>query len=170
MGHTTSFIALCESYERAEQAMNRLGTAGVDMLAVSTATKDVFGSTYEPGYYRFGAQTFVVPGIGPLLVVGPLTASINAELGGPAAGQGASLFGRCLAGVGIPGDSVLEYETALKVDKCILVLQGSPNDILIALKIIGATSHCSHTVRGEEASDTVHGVTLPAVSAYPYQA
>ena len=170
MGRTTSVIAICESDEHAELAMNRLGTAGVDMLAISTATKDVFGSTYNPGYNHFGAQTFLVPGIGPLLVVGPLTASINAELGGAAAGQEASLLCRCLAGVGIPRDSILEYETALEADKCVLVVQGSPNDILIALKVIGGTSHCSHTVHGEEASDTVYGATLPGVSAYPYQA
>jgi len=42
--------------------------------------------------------------------------------------------------VGIPKDSILQYETALKTDKFLLIAHGSPKEVAQAREIIGNTS------------------------------
>jgi hypothetical protein len=41
---------------------------------------------------------------------------------------GVSALGAALAQIGVPEDQVIKYETALKVDKFILVVQGSDEE------------------------------------------
>ena len=69
---------------------------------------------------------FDIPGIGPILVAGPLVAWIIAGLEGAAVVGGVSAIGAGLASIGIPKDSVLKYEVALKTDKFLLVVHGTP--------------------------------------------
>src|SRR5206468_6685823 len=64
-----------------------------------------------------GAAFFWIPGIGPVLVAGPLVAWIVAGLEGAIAGGGISAIGAALFSVGIPRNSVLEYETSIEAGK-----------------------------------------------------
>jgi hypothetical protein len=49
---------------------------------------------------------------------------------------GLSALGGALSSVGIPKDSVLEYENAIKTDKFILLLHGTPEDAQKAKSIL----------------------------------
>src|SRR6202046_5640808 len=88
----------------------------------------------------FGAAFFVVPGIGPVLVAGPVAASIVAALEGAVVVGGLSAIGAGLYSIGIPRDSILRYETALKADKFLLIAHGTTEDVARAKETIERTS------------------------------
>lgn len=87
----------------------------------------------------FGSAFFVIPGIGPLLVAGPLVAWIVGALEGAVAVGGLSAVGAGLLSIGIPKDSVVEYETALKTDKFLLMVHGTAAEVTRAKDLIDST-------------------------------
>jgi len=97
----------------------------------------------------FGSGLFLIPGLGPILVAGPLVAWIIAGLEGAAVVGGVSAVGAGLVSIGIPKDSVLKYEVALKTDKYLLVVHGTEDAVDNAKNIIAGTEHSSYTVHGE---------------------
>ena len=77
----------------------------------------------------FGSAYFLVPGIGPLLVAGPLVVWIVGVLEGAAVVGGVSVFGAALASIGIPKNSVVQYETEVKNGKLLLVAHGTVEEV-----------------------------------------
>jgi hypothetical protein len=94
----------------------------------------------------FGSAMFAIPGIGPLLVAGPLVTWIVAGLEGAVVVGGVSAAGAGLVSIGIPKDSVLKYDVALKSDKFLLIVHGTPDAVDKAKDIIAGTRHSSYTV------------------------
>ena len=88
----------------------------------------------------FGSALFVIPGLGPLMVFGPLVSVIVTALEGAAVAGGLSALGAGLYGLGIPKDSVIKYETALKSDKFLVIAHGHADDIAKAKSILGSTA------------------------------
>jgi hypothetical protein len=74
---------------------------------------------------------------------------IIAGLEGAAVVGGVSAVGAGLVSIGIPKDSVLKYEVALKTDKYLLVVHGTEDAVDNAKNIIAGTKHSSYTVHGE---------------------
>jgi len=74
---------------------------------------------------------------------------IIAGLEGAIVVGGVSGLGAGLASIGIPKDSVLKYEVALKTDKYLLVVHGTEDAVDNAKNIIAGTEHSSYTVHGE---------------------
>jgi hypothetical protein len=67
---------------------------------------------------------------------------------------GASALVGALMAIGIPKDSVLRYETALKADKFMLVVHGDATEIMHAkdlLKTSGFSTFEDHSVESETA-------------------
>jgi hypothetical protein len=73
----------------------------------------------------FGSAFFMIPGIGPVMVGGPLVAWIIGALETAVVTGGLTALGGGLASIGIPKDSILKYETALKSDKFVLIVHGT---------------------------------------------
>ena len=88
----------------------------------------------------FGSAFFAIPGLGPILVAGPLVGWIVAGLEGAALVGGLSAVGAGLFSLGIPKDSVLEYEIALKTDQFLLLMDGTAAEASRAHEIIVATN------------------------------
>jgi hypothetical protein len=59
---------------------------------------------------------------------------------------GLSAVGAALVSIGIPKDSVVEYETALRTDQYLLVMRGNASEVAKAKDIIGTTRAVSSTV------------------------
>ncbi len=100
----------------------------------------------------FGSAFFVVPGIGPIVVGGPLVSWIIGALESAAVVGGFSAVGAALYSIGIPKDSVLAYETSLKANKFIVFAHGTTGEISRARDILhGARSVATnvHVCRGE---------------------
>jgi hypothetical protein len=97
----------------------------------------------------FGSAFFLIPGIGPVLVGGPLVASIVGALEGVTVVGGLSALGAGLVSLGIPNDSVVRYEAALKADKFLVIAHGTADDVAKARAILeaaGAVEAETHTV------------------------
>jgi hypothetical protein len=92
---------------------------------------------------------FAIPGIGPILVAGPLVAWIVAGVEGAAVVGGVSAIGAGLFSIGVPKDSIIQYDVALKTDKFVLVVHDTPEAVDHAKEIIEGTEHHSYTVHGE---------------------
>jgi hypothetical protein len=154
-------VAIYNTHLEAEQAVKSLQRAGFDMKKLSIVGKDYHTEEHVVGYYNtgdrmkawgkigafwggiwgllFGTAVFMIPGIGPVVMAGPLVASLVAGLEGAAVVGGLSALGAGLAGLGIPKNSIVKYETALKADKFLLLAHGTPEDVARAKSIIDST-------------------------------
>ena len=100
-----------------------------------------------------GAAFFVIPGLGPILVAGPLVAWIIGALEGAVVVGGLSALGAGLYSIGIPKDSVLQYEEALKSDKFLLLAHGTAEEAVKARDILQTTNPVGvavHAARSEQ--------------------
>lgn len=171
MNNMESVVAIYETHRQAEQAIKELHEGGIDMKALSIAARDTHTDEHVVGYYNagdrmkywgkagafwgglwgllFGSAMFAIPGIGPILVAGPLVAWILAGLEGAVVVGGVSAVGAGLASIGIPHDSIVEYEVALKSDHFVLLVHGSAATVNKARGILAATRHVSYTSHGE---------------------
>jgi hypothetical protein len=73
------------------------------------------------------------------LVAGPLVAWIIGALEGAAVVGGLSALGAGLYSIGIPKDSVVRYEAALKSDKFLLLAHGTKDEVDKARDILHTT-------------------------------
>ena len=155
-------IAIYNTHPEAESAVNELQQASFDVRKLSVVGKDYHTDEQVVGYYNagdrmkywgklgavwgglwgllFGAAFFWVPGLGPLLVAGPLAASIVAALESAVVVGGLSVLGAGLFSIGIPKDSVVKYETAIKADKYLVVAHGTDSEIANAREILRSTN------------------------------
>lgn len=99
----------------------------------------------------FGAAVFLIPGFGPILAAGPVVGWIVAGLEGAVAVGGLSALGAGLYSIGIPKDSILKYETALKADQFVLIAHGTATEVARARDIIQTTHPADLNVHSGEA-------------------
>ena len=88
----------------------------------------------------FGSAFFVLPGLGPVLMAGPLVAVIVSALEGAAVMGGISALGGALASIGIPKDSIVQYEAELKIGKFLLIAHGTQEEVERAKHHLNATA------------------------------
>ena len=161
MSETNSVVAVYETHTQAEEAVKELQRSGFDMKKMSIVGKDYHSDEHVVGYYNagdrmkywgtqgafwgglwgmlFGAAFFAIPGIGPVLVAGPLVAWIVGALEGAVVVGGLSALGAGLYSIGIPKDSVVKYEAALKADKFLLLAHGTADEVSRARDIMQTT-------------------------------
>jgi hypothetical protein len=95
----------------------------------------------------FGSAFFFIPGLGPLIVFGPLVGWIVGALEGAVVVGGLSALGAALYSIGIPKDSIMQYETALKSDKFLVIAHGTADEVAKAKSILetsGAAQILAH--------------------------
>jgi hypothetical protein len=169
MSDQNAVVAVYATHVEAEEAVKKLQRAGIDMRTLSIVGKDTHTDEHPVGYYNtgdrmkywgkigafwggfwgllFGSAFFAIPGIGPVLVAGPLVAWIVGALEGAAVVGGLSAIGAGLYGMGIPKDSIVQYDLALKTDKYLLVVHDvaveveKARDILETTRPISVTMH-----------------------------
>jgi hypothetical protein len=161
MNKDNSIVAIYPSHTAAEAAVKELQQSGFDMKKLSIVGRDYHTDEHVVGYYNtgermevwgktgafwggvwglvFASAFFWIPGLGPLLVGGPLVTWIVGALEGALLVGGLSALGAGLYGMGIPKDSVLRYETAIKTDKFVLIAHGSADEITRAREILACT-------------------------------
>ena len=161
MSNVESVVAVYQTHSQAEDAVKELQRAGIDMRTLSIVAKDYHTDDQVVGYYNagdrmkrwgktgaywggfwgllFGSAFFAIPGLGPLLVAGPLVAWIVGALEGAVVVGGLSALGAGLASMGIPKDSILQYESAVKSDNFLLIVNGSASEAAKAKGILETT-------------------------------
>jgi len=162
MNKNNAVVAIYESHTEAEAAVKELQHSGFDMQKLSIIGRDYHTDEHVVGYYNvgdrmrywgklgafwggfwgllFGSAFFWIPGLGPLLVAGPLVTWIVGALEGAIVVGGLSAVGAGLYSQGIPKDSILKYETALKTDKFVVIAHGTEEEVNQAREIIRRTN------------------------------
>ncbi len=161
MTDTNAVIAVYENHSGAEAAVKELQKSGFDMKKLSVVGKDYHTEENVVGYYNagdrmkywgkwgafwggfwgllFGSAFFWVPAVGPVLVGGPLVAWIVAGLENAALVGGLSALGAGLYSIGIPKNSVVEYEAAVKAGKYVVVAHGTAAEAAKAREILNTS-------------------------------
>ena len=161
MTRENAVVAIYHTHADAEAAVKELQKAGYDMTKLSIVGKDYHTEEHVTGYYTtgdrmkywgklgafwggiwgllFGAAFFAIPGLGAILAAGPVVAWIVGALEGAVVVGGLDALAAGLYSIGIPKDSVLKYETALKSAKFLLIAHGSPAEATKAQQILRTT-------------------------------
>ena len=90
--------------------------------------------------FLVGAAFLIIPGIGPVVVAGPVASWIVGALEGAIFVGGVSVLGAGLVSVGIPRDSVLKYESSVKAGKFLLILHGTAAEAEKVRDVLNATN------------------------------
>jgi hypothetical protein len=163
MSTQNSVVAVYPTHTEADQAVKELQRDGVDMRRLSIVGKGYHTDEHAVGYYNtgdrmkywgkagafwggfwgllFGSAFFMIPGLGPILAAGPVVAWIVGALESAAVVGGMSALGAGLYSIGIPKDSVVKYEAALKTDQFLLIVDGTAAEVAKAKEIIIETTH-----------------------------
>ena len=166
-----SVVGVFGNHEDAESAVKALQKSGYDMKKLSVIGKDYHTEENVVGYYNtgdrmatwgkfglfwgwiwgllLGSAFFIIPGIGPVMVGGPLVSWIIGSLEAAVLTGGLGALGGALASIGIPKDSILRYETALKAGKFIVILHGTAQEVEKAKDILAQSKAEESTLHGE---------------------
>ncbi len=161
MSENKALVAIYNTHTEAEGAIKELQRSGFNIKKLSIVGREYHTEEHVIGYYNtgdrmkywgkmgafwggiwgmlFGAAFFAIPGVGPVLMAGPLVAWIVGALEGVIVVGGVSAIGAGLYSIGIPKDSVLNYETAIKQDKFLLLAHGPAGEVTRARDIIHTT-------------------------------
>jgi uncharacterized membrane protein len=171
MTKTNAVVAIYGTHAQAEEAVKELQKSGCDMKKLSIVGKDYHTDESVVGYYNTGDRMkywgkqgafwgglwgmlfgafFIIPGLGPILVAGPLVAWIVGALEGAVVVGGLSALGAGLYSIGIPKDSVVQYEAALKADKFLVLAHGTVDEVAQARNILQTTHPLDIAVHAAE--------------------
>ncbi len=159
MSAPDSVIAVFADHDAAEKAIKKLAAAGFAMKHLSVIGKGYHTDEKVVGFYNigdrikfwgsrgaywgglwglfFGGVFLVVPVVGQVVVLGYLAAMLISGIESAIVVGGLSALGAALYSVGIPKDSVIEYEAAVKADDFLVIAHGSAEEAARAKAILG---------------------------------
>ncbi|MGB8322947.1 MAG: general stress protein [Candidatus Acidiferrum sp.] len=163
MSTNNSVVAIYRTHTEADAAVKELQRDGVDLHNLSIVGKGYHTDEHAVGYYNtgdrmkywgkagafwggfwgllFGSAFFMIPGLGPILAAGPIVTWIVGALEGAVLVGGVSALGAGLYSAGIPKDSIVKYETAIKTDQFLLIVHGTAAQVAQAKDVITKTTH-----------------------------
>ena len=144
-------IAVFSNHESAEKAVKSLVDAGFEMKNLSLVGKGYHSEENVIGFYGmgdrvkfwgsrgafwggfwglfFGGLFLTVPIVGHVVVLGYLAAVVAAGVENAVVVGGLSALGAALYSLGVPKDSVLNYESDLKADGFLVMARGTQAEI-----------------------------------------
>ncbi len=145
-----SVLAIFADHSGAENAIKELKKLGFDIKKLSIVGRDYQSEDHIIGFYTtgdrmkywgkmgafwgglwgllVGAAFLIIPGIGPVVVAGPMAAWLIGALEGAIFVGGVSALGAGLVSLGIPRDKVLKYETSIRAGKFLLIVHGADDE------------------------------------------
>ena len=158
MFEQNAVVGIFNSHTEAEKSIKELQQSGFDMKKLSIVGKDYHPEEHVVGYYNagdrmmvwgkrgalwgsfwgllFGSALFVIPGFGPLVMFGPIVGWLVGVLEGAVVVGGLSALGAALYSIGIPQDSIMQYETAIKSAKFLVIAHGTAGQVKQAKSIL----------------------------------
>jgi hypothetical protein len=173
-------VALYDQHTQAENAVKALLRAGFDVKSISIIGKDYETEEHVIGFLNagdrakifgkygafwgglmgvlFGSALMFVPIVGHIIILGPIAAMLFSGLEGAVVVGGVSALTGALMSIGIPKDSVLRYETALRGNKFMLMVHGDSQEISRAQEVLKSSGMSSfeHHPAQSEASSAAH--------------
>jgi hypothetical protein len=151
-------VAICHTQAEAEVAVKDLQKAGFDVKHLSIVGKDYHVDETVTGYYTtgermkywgktgafwggiwgllVGSAVFLIPGIGPVMMAGPIVGLVLGLLEGSVVGGGVGLLGAGLYSLGLPKEKVIECEVAIKAGKFLVINHGSLDEMIPAMNVL----------------------------------
>jgi hypothetical protein len=158
MTKNDAIVAVFTDHHGAEAAIRKLAGSGLDMKHFSIVGKGFHKEEKVVGFYNAGDRVrfwgnkgalwgglwglffsgifMTMPIVGPVIVLGHFAAMVLAAVEGAVIVGGLSALGAAMFSLGIPRDSVIEYEEALKTDAFLLVAHGPVEEMARAKTII----------------------------------
>ncbi|MFB9241679.1 DUF1269 domain-containing protein [Massilia antarctica] len=152
------YVYVFNTHVEAEDAIRAMSKAGFDVTKLSLIGKGYHSEEHAVGFYSQGDRikswgttgalwggigglllapaVFFIPGIGLLALAGPIVTALIGALEGAVLVGGFSALGAALSSSDIGNDKVIEYETALKADKYLLMVHGSAQDVAKASALL----------------------------------
>jgi hypothetical protein len=162
MENSNSVVAVFDEHGAAESAVKKLSAGGFQMKNLSVVGKGYHTEEKVIGFYNAGDRIkfwgvrgafwgglwglfvgglFVtVPVVGQVVVLGYLATMAIGALEAAVVVGGLSALSAALYGIGVPKDSVIRYEAALKADGFMVVAHGTAVEMARAKTILGTTS------------------------------
>lgn len=156
-----SVVGTYKSMSEAEGAVKKLADSSFPIEQISIVAqnleseKEVHGFVTRGDVARSGAGTGAwvggffgilvgaaflwVPGVGPLIVAGPLSAALLGGLEGAAVGAGAGGLLGVLGGWGVKKKHILKYEEKVKGGSYLVVAHGTAGEVAEAQKLLATT-------------------------------
>lgn len=154
-------VAVFENPSAVEAAVEELREAGYDLRRLSVATRDPGVEEGAACYYKAGEEVrywgrmggfwnrlldqlsgwafLPIPGVGPVVVAGPLSEWIVAALENAPMFPGLTPMGAGLYSIGIPRDAINDYESALAAGNCLVILHGPAGEVAKAKRLLRRT-------------------------------
>ena len=165
MPESKTLVAVYATHDEAEAAIRTIDERGLDMKHFSIVGKGYHTEEKAIGFYStgdrvqfwgsrgaywgglwgllFGGMMLTIPVVGPVMVLGVLSASVFTALAGAVEGAvvfgGLGALGAALFSIGIPHHSVMQYETSLKADNFLVLAHGSDAEIERARAVLHTT-------------------------------
>lgn len=155
-------VAIFTRHQDAEEAVRKLANGGFDMTHFSIVGQGFHSEEKVVGFYNigdrikfwgkngafwgglwslfFGGIFLTIPMVGPVMVLGHLAAMVVAAVEGAILVGGLSALGAALYSIGIPKDSVIEYEQTVKTDGFLVVAHGSADEMAKSKAILEASN------------------------------
>ena len=162
MSKNNCIVAVYDIHSDAEDAIKKLEKSGFNMKILSIVARDFHTEEHVVGYYNTGDRMkywgtqgaywgsfwgiltgsafFWIPTVGPMLIAGPIIALILSALEGAVVIGGLSVIGAGLYSIGIPENSIVEYEEDLSAGKFLLIANGSIEEVSNASEILKGTN------------------------------
>jgi hypothetical protein len=183
MGTENVVAAIFDSHAKAEDAVRTLGRSGLSMDHLTIVGKGYHTDEQVIGFYNIGdriklwgsngafwgglwglfagGMLMTVPLVGPVVVLGHLAAMLVGAAEGALLVGGVGALAGALTSLGIPHDSVVRYEKAVKSDQYVVMAHGSPDEVQNAKVILEAASPLELTVHeGTNAGPAGHAAHL----------
>lgn len=174
-----SVVAVFPDHEAAETAVKKLTTANFKMNDLSIVGKGYHSEEKVTGFYSagdrikfwgtrgafwggfwglfFGGLIMTVPVVGQVVVLGYLATLAMAAIENAVVIGGLSALGAALYGIGIPEDSVIQYEAAIKADGFVVMAHGTEEEVARAKSILATVKPTSLDIhpnlKSNEAAD-----------------
>ncbi len=162
MQNSDTVIAVFENHNAAETAVKKLTSAGFEMKALSVVGKGYHTEEKVVGFYNigdrikfwgtrgafwgglwglfFGGLLMTIPVVGHVVVLGYLATIAITAIENAAIVGGLSALGAALYSIGVPKDSVIQYETALNADSFLVMAHGASEEIARAKTILATAN------------------------------
>lgn len=159
MTELNTVVAVFADHQAADAAIRKLADAGIEIKHLSIVGKGYHTDEKAVGFFNvgdrvklwgkrgafwgglwgwlFGGVFLTIPIVGHVVVLGYLAAMVVSAIEGAVVVGGLSALGAALYSSGIPKDSVVEYETAVKADGFLVTAHGPAEEMARGKAILG---------------------------------
>jgi hypothetical protein len=158
MAEPSAVIAVFDDHQAADLAVKKLADAGIDIKHLSVVGKGFHTDEQVVGFYNagdrikfwgkrgafwgglwgwlFGGIFLFIPVVGHVVMLGYFAAAAISAIEGAVVVGGVSALSAALYSIGIPKDSAIAYESAVKADGFLVMAHGSADEVDRARKVL----------------------------------